>query len=66
MKRAKVSGPKIGTVLSENAIFSLEDELDPKWLLWSISTLIRRSLNTILIDNLITCPNVGNYFAFFH
>ena len=30
MNRAKVSGPKISTVLSENAIFSLEAELDPK------------------------------------
>jgi len=30
MKRAKVSGSTIGTVWSENAIFSLEAELDPK------------------------------------
>ena len=30
MKRAKVSGPKISTVRSENVIFSLEAELDPK------------------------------------
>ena len=65
MKRAKVSGPKIGTVRSKNAIFSLEAELYPKWLLWSISPLIRPLLNKILTDNLVTCPNMGNYFAFF-
>ena len=30
MKRTKVSGPKISTVWSENTVFSLEAELDPK------------------------------------
>ena len=64
-KKSKVSGPKIGAVQSENAMFSLEAELDSKWLLWSIYSLIRPSLNKILTDNLVTCPNKGNYFAFF-
>ena len=50
----------------ENAIFSLEAEFDPKWLLWSISLLIRPSLNKILTDYLVTCLSMGNYFAFFN
>ena len=65
MGSPKVSGPKICTLQSENWIFSFGTELHQKWLLQSISTLIRPSLNIISTDILVTCPKVGNYFAFF-
>ena len=65
MRRAKVSGSKIGTVWSENASFWLEYQVHPKWLLWSRSPHCRRSVNKVWSINLVTCPNMGNYFAFF-
>ena len=57
---------KIGTVWTDNTSFSLEDQVHPKWLLWSISPFSRRSVNKVWSINLVTCPNMGNYFAFFH
>ena len=61
----KVSGPKICTLQSENWIFSFGTELH-QWLLQSISTLMRPSLNIILTEIRVKCPKVGIYFAFFH
>ena len=66
MGSPKISGSKIGTLRSENWIFSFETELHQKWLLQWISTPIRPSLNIILTENWVTCPNMGSYFAFFH
>ena len=64
MGSPKVQGTKIGTLRSDNWIFSFEIELHQKLLLQSISTLIRPSLNIILTESLVTCTKVGNYFAY--
>ena len=54
MGSPKVQGTKIGTLRSDNWIFSFENELHQKLLLQSISTLIRPSLNIILTESLVT------------